>query len=41
MSLLRIAPGHPGFEYRTFECATCDNVDTRMAVRDAIADGSK
>jgi hypothetical protein len=36
MVLLRIAPGPSGFDYRTFECGKCDNVDTKMVFRDPM-----
>jgi len=40
MMLLRIAPGPSGFEFRTFECAKCDHVETVRIIADSLKSAS-
>ena len=36
MALARISPGQPGFEERTFECSTCERIETVSFVVDPM-----
>jgi hypothetical protein len=40
MMLARITPGSPGYDFRSFECAKCDHVETRMVCKDPMKAGS-
>jgi hypothetical protein len=35
-----ITPGPPGYDCRSFECAKCDHVETRMICSDPMKAGS-
>jgi hypothetical protein len=39
MTLERTSPAPPGYHLRTFECAKCDRIATRLVPRDPMKTG--
>jgi hypothetical protein len=41
MTRAGIAPGPSGYDFHTFECATCDHAHTALAVNDPMKSGTQ
>ena len=39
MTLTAISPAPPGYDLRTFECAKCDRISTRLVPKDPMKTG--